>query len=216
MTAERSKPLRATIGFGVPDAVDPHCVVVHIPKKRDAPVLVEEHFGVSAAREGQPDLVERLKLTRARWSAIADTLRRVFNERLKEKNLSGGRWTVGENRVERLLGKELLVLGWAIEKAEEELVPAAITNWSGLKPEERWWLCTMTTAATGGLDDGEIGWRKALRFALTENPTTAEELAKSRPPKARTTGVNKRRRKGKATSPVDDLPLFAAFERKEP
>ena len=24
-----------------------------------------------------------------------------------------------------------------------------------------------------GIDDGEIGWRKALRFALTENPVEA-------------------------------------------
>jgi hypothetical protein len=121
-----------------------------------------------------PDVVERAEVSRARWTAIAEPLRRAFNERLKEKGLSTSRWVVGPNKVERLLGKELCVLVWAIEKAHESMIPVAITNWSGLRPEERWWLFTMTAAATGGIDDGEIGWRKALRYALTENPTSAE------------------------------------------
>jgi hypothetical protein len=46
-----------------------------------------------------------------------------------------------------------------------------VENWLGLKPEERWWLYTMTNAATGhALRGRNRGWRKALRFALTENP----------------------------------------------
>ena len=44
-------------------------------------------------------------------------------------------------------------------------------NWLGLVPEERWWLYTMTNAATGHAVNGRNkGWRKAVRFALTENP----------------------------------------------
>jgi hypothetical protein len=43
-----------------------------------------------------------------------------------------------------------------------------------LAPEERWWLYTMTAAATGNYLTGRgRGWRKALRYALTENPVTA-------------------------------------------
>ena len=49
------------------------------------------------------------------------------------------------------------------------MIPTAIKNWLGLSPEERWWLFTMTNAATGGLKD-KRGWRKAVRYALTENP----------------------------------------------
>ena len=38
-------------------------------------------------------------------------------------------------------------------------------------PEERWWLYTQTAAATGhGINDRGRGWRKAVRYALTENP----------------------------------------------
>ena len=73
----------------------------------------------------------------------------------------------------RLLGKELLVLAWAIEDADPGVVPRAIQNWLGLRPEARWWLYTMTRAATGdAINDRGIGWRRALRHALTENPVT--------------------------------------------
>ena len=38
-------------------------------------------------------------------------------------------------------------------------------------PEERWWLYTMTNAATGHAVQGRNkGWRKAVRYSLTENP----------------------------------------------
>ena len=44
-------------------------------------------------------------------------------------------------------------------------------NWEGLAPEERWWLYTMTVANTGqALIHRGVGWRKALRAALTETP----------------------------------------------
>ena len=73
------------------------------------------------------------------------------------------------------LGKELCILCWAIEDADPQLIPEAIRNWEGLAPEERWWLYTMTAAATGQAQQRGIGWRKALRFALTENPVVKGE-----------------------------------------
>jgi uncharacterized protein DUF3780 len=179
------KAAHTTVGFGCPDTIDPHHMVVTVPRGRDEPVRIVEHFGLRAGHAGTPDTIERVELARAKWSAIADPVRRVFNERLKEKAIAPGRWTVGENKLERLLGKELCVLAWAVEDAAHDLVPAAVTNWSGLKPEERWWLFTMTAAASGGVDDGEVGWRKALRFALTENPVEAGTPVARRGRKAR-------------------------------
>jgi hypothetical protein len=84
--------------------------------------------------------------------------------------MSPSRWTTGANQVERLLGKELLVLAWAVERANPEMIPNALRNWTGLRPEERWWLFNITAAATGTSDDTDVGWRKALRFALCDNP----------------------------------------------
>jgi len=165
---------RRTVGFGCPDTVDPHYMTVHIPRSRREPVLIVEHFGLRAEHDGLPDELERVEIERSKWSGIADAVRKEFNHRLKEKRIATGRWRLGENRIERLLGKELCVIAWAIERADPERVPVAITNWLGLKPEERWWLFTMTAAATGGIHDAEVGWRKALRFALTENPTNVE------------------------------------------
>lgn len=187
LAAKRAAPKAyPTVGFGCPATVDPHHVVVRIPRGRDEPVLVVETFGMRAGHAGLPDTIERVELDRAKWTAIADPMRRVFNERLREKGHAASRWTVGDNRVARLLGKELLVLAWAIEKAPLEHAGVAAINWSGLKPEERWWLFTMTAAASGGVDDGEVGWRKALRFALTENPVSARSKASA--PKKINTG----------------------------
>lgn len=171
---------RETVGFGCPAVGSPHHMVVDIPAQRDESVLIVEHFGVQAEKEGAPESIDRVELPRAAWPAIAEPLRKSFNERLKEKDIAGGKWAVGENKVERLLGKELCVLAWAVEKVSEELIPAAITNWLGLKPEERWWLFTVTAAATGGIEDGNIGWRKALRYALTENPVQVDLKPKRR------------------------------------
>ena len=63
----------------------------------------------------------------------------------------------------------MLLLVWAIEDCDPAVIPVAIRNWLGLTAEERWWLFTMTNASTGGLYDNK-GWRKAIRYALTENP----------------------------------------------
>ena len=181
----KSREARPTVGFGCPDDVDPHHVLVDIPRGRNDAVRIAEHFGLRAEHAGVPDEVDRVVLDRAKWTAIAEAARNEFNPRLKEKGIATGRWQVGENRVERLLGKELCVLAWAVERADPARVPVAITNWLGLKPEERWWLFTMTAAATGGVDDAELGWRVALRYALTENPTDAEAAERRKRPKAR-------------------------------
>jgi hypothetical protein len=123
--------------------------------------------------------LERCRISRETWSAIAEEARRILNERLKEKGLTTSRWSTGVNQIERLLGRELCVLAWAVEVAAKELVPNAVRNWAAFKPEERWWLFAMASNLTGTSEDTEIGWRKALRVALTETPT-GEEVAVAR------------------------------------
>ena len=81
--------------------------------------------------------------------------------------------------VDRNMGKELVLLAWAVEDADPVLIPNAVRNWLGLSPEERWWLYTMTNAATGqALKGRNKGWRKAVRFALTENPIADSVIRK--------------------------------------
>ncbi len=204
----------STVGFGAPDAIDPHCFEVHIPRGKTGNVRVVEHYGVAAGALGCPE-AERCLMPRAAWAAIADDLKRAFNERLKEKHLAVGAWKTGSTKVERLLGQELLVLAWAVEAAEPALIPAAVRNWLALRPEERWWLYAVTVASTGEPKHAGIGWRKALRFALTENPMR-EALTRSEPLEKAVSEVppvtRGKKKSAKATETL--LPLFSGFMEK--
>ncbi len=168
---------RKTIGFGVPNEMDPHHFTVDIPAARTEPVVIAEDFGLRGGTGVVPDLVVRCKVPRAAWSAIAEESKRVLNERLKEKKIATSRWSSGINKVERLLGRELCILAWAVEAAPKDLIPAAVRNWVALRPDERWWLFSMAATTTGGADDVDVGWRKAIRIAMTENPTGEEATA---------------------------------------
>jgi hypothetical protein len=168
-------------GFGFCPEESTHHFLVTIPASNREEVLISEHFTwdeISAAMPptfavGEPEGKLRVLLPRAKWDAIADDVRVEFNRRLKRDGRKSGSWKTGTNPVSRLLGKELVLLAWAIEEADPALTATAIKNWLGLVPEERWWLYTMTSAATGHAIQGRNkGWRKAVRYALTENPVT--------------------------------------------
>jgi hypothetical protein len=176
---------KKTIGFGAPNEMDPHHFSVEIPAARTDDVIITEHYGLRGGANGLPDSIVRCRLPRATWAGIAEEAKRVLNERLKEKKLSSSRWASGSNMIERLLGRELCVLAWAVEAAPKETIPNALRNWVGLRPDERWWLFSMAASMTGGVDDADIGWRKAIRIALTENPT-GEEVAAMRTAKPKT------------------------------
>jgi hypothetical protein len=101
---------------------------------------------------------------------------------LKERKLTTSRWKVGVNKVDRLLGKELCVLAWATEQAtpDENKGPVICSKWSALRPEERWWLFSMTAAEGGMAEDQERGWRKALFFALSDGRVDTRIASKRR------------------------------------
>ena len=164
--------------FGFDPAETGHCFLVSIPKAGTAKIEISEHFtwdylaGLGEVSYGERhDGQLRVQLVRPKWDAIADEVGTEFNRRLKRMSRKPGAWQMGGNVVRTELGKELMVLAWAIEEADPGLIPTALANWHGLVPEERWWLYTQTAAATGhGVSDRGRGWRKALRYALTENP----------------------------------------------
>ncbi len=155
----------ATLGFGVPASSDPHHFKVTIPKANSGSVEILEYLGMQAQSE-ELSIIERVVIERPRWSAIRAEVQRAFNVRLKEHGLKTSAWAIGENVVDRLLGKELCVLAWAIESMDTDNIPVAIRNWLALRPEERWWLFGMTAASTGTKEDRDVGWRIALRHAL--------------------------------------------------
>jgi len=144
-------------------------------------VSIVENLGLQSHDQTQ-SLIARVILERPRWTAIRSEVQRAFNVRLKERNLKTSAWKVGANPVDRLLGKELCVLAWAIEGMDFDHIPIAVRNWLALRPEERWWLFGMTAITTGGVNDGGKGWRLALRHALGD--IAQSELFKPRVTKA--------------------------------
>jgi hypothetical protein len=172
MTSRTSGTLK-TIGFGHAPDQERHHFVVAIPRAQAAEVMIYEVFERDLIG---PELIAanlRCRLDRNRWLKIVDAVEEEFNHRLRAAHMRATHFKAGDNPVARLLGKELVLLAWAIEDADPSLALNAIQNWRGLAPEERWWLYTMTAAQTAHYTKHNVGWRKAVRYALTENPVVA-------------------------------------------
>ena len=181
-----------TVDFGAPEKFGAHIFRAEIPAARNESVLIVEDFGYRGLEGGIPRDEERVILPRTVWSGIADIARREFNDRLKIAKVLTGRWHIGTNLVDRLLGKELCVLAWAAETANEDQIPIICHKWAALRPEERWWLFAMTVAEAGRPEDTQRGWRRALFLALSDG---------EKPP-------TQRKRRRPAETDLFDLPLY--------
>jgi len=174
---------RRVIGLGFIPAEARHGFVITVPKGtgRDDLVAITEHreSGVieideradAAATPTAPNL--RVLIDRRRWEDLAPVFWDDANRRLRANGLPTARWVKNPTApvpVHPSLGKELCILCWAVEDAPPDDIPNALRNWEALAPEERWWLYTMAVATTGQAMQKGIGWRKALRAALADNP----------------------------------------------
>lgn len=213
--------MAAPATFDVADIYQEHAYLVRLTKGRDAKAQVFEVFGRPLTDgETAPETILRCEISRDVWDIISPEARAEFNRRLRAEGKPAGRWGADETAVQRLLGKELLVLLWAVELADvrPEEIAVAIRNWLGLKPEERWWLYTMTAAATGLAHQQGLGWRGALRQALcfgTRADTFHLGTVTGRgtlEPKINEGSARRKRKSSKAKSKKSDDPsfLFAA------
>lgn len=176
-----NRPAQLIEGFGAA-AFGAHIFRVDIPIAAKDDVTIIEDYGLKGGENGVPPHETRVVLPRRFWSAIAETARKDFAARLKAKRLTSPRWTAGDNKVDRMLGKELCVLAWAAEHAnsvEECKVMAA--RWAAFKPEERWWLFSQTAAEAGLAEDKDAGWRLALYYALASGKAEARKKRSIRP-----------------------------------
>lgn len=174
---------RKVTGLGfLPDEAR-HGFLVDIPKgsAADAMICITEHRGddldslgartVASPSPNDPAL--RVIIDRARWLALAPAFWDEANRRLRANGLPVAKFPKNPAKpvpVHPSLGKELCVLCWAVENSPADDIPNALKNWEALAPEERWWLYTMTVATTGQALQKGIGWRRALRAALADNP----------------------------------------------
>ena len=184
---------QSVVGFGCPAVDWPHHLRVVIPAARGEDVVLIEDFGILGHTAGRPDEIARCAVDRARWNLIAEPVKREFNERLKALGLPPSRWQSGDNKVERMLGHELLALAWPVAAGDEADLPAILASWQALRPEERWWLAGRVAAnptprvarglamlLSGGPAQGDAGYRKlgsaarqAALLPLFDVPKTA-------------------------------------------
>ncbi|MFM2058719.1 MAG: hypothetical protein RLY71_3104 [Pseudomonadota bacterium] len=174
---------RKVVGLGfLPDEAR-HGFLVDVPKGTgpDQMVCISEHRGADldglGERHSSPlnpaSTALRVLINRTRWLALAPAFWEDANRRLRANGLPVAKFVKNPAKPVPLhasLGKELCVLCWAVEDAPPTDIPNALRNWDALAPEERWWLFTMTVATTGQALQKGIGWRKALRAALADNP----------------------------------------------
>lgn len=165
---------RQFIGFGFDPGESAHHFVVNISGEEQNPVIIEEQFEWNGEDNVAPlkAPIVKVELDHYRWQRIADAAKEQFNRRIRNAGFRSVTW---KNREGNILaphfGKELTLLAWAVEDIDESLIPNVIANWTGLEPEERWWLYTTVNATFTKADVGrDRGWRKAIKIAFSENP----------------------------------------------
>lgn len=169
------------LGF-LPDEAR-HGFLIDIPRgnSADGMICITEYRGDdldslgtrTVAPPSPNDPALRVIIDRTRWLDLAPSFWDEANRRLRANGLPIAKFQKNPAKsipVHPSLGKELCILCWAVENAPPTDIPNALKNWEVLVPEERWWLYTMTVATTGQALQKGIGWRKALRAALADNP----------------------------------------------
>ena len=79
----------------------------------------------------------------------------------------------------RAVRDALIDLTGAAPHSEQRSV--VCSKWAALRPEERWWLFSMTVAEAGLPEDTQRGWRRALFHALSDGEKPAERKKRPRP-----------------------------------
>ncbi|MCU1734370.1 MULTISPECIES: anti-phage-associated DUF3780 domain-containing protein [unclassified Pseudomonas] len=167
-----------TVDFGAPPDFGMHHFYVEIPAAPRDAICIYEDYGFDGDESRRETVERRLILARELWAKIRDDARRDFNARLKTKKQGSGTWTTGKVKLDRFLGRELCVLGWAAEHASPEECLVICQKWLAMRPEERWWLYSKTAAEAGRDDQTQRGWRKALYCALSDGANIKLEVKK--------------------------------------
>jgi hypothetical protein len=154
---------RQVVGLGFLPEEARHGFLIDIPKGSASSEMVcitehrgndLDHLGARTVDRPSPnDPALRVVIDRARWLALAPAFWEETNRRLRANGLPVAKFQKNPAKpvpVHPSLGKELCILCWAVE--------------------ERWWLYTMTVATTGQAMQKGLGWRKALRAAIADNP----------------------------------------------
>lgn len=182
--ARKGAQKAAVVGFGCPAIDWPHHIRVVIPAGRSDDIRLVEDFGILGHSAGRPEELERCVISRSRWNAMAEAAKQDLNAKLREKSLPTSRWQTGANKVERILGTELLTLAWAVSVADDGDVAAVIATWVSLQSAERLWLAGRVLA------NPNDRVQRGLALLMSAGPTAVTEpSAKSGPSQKGTNGL---------------------------
>lgn len=125
-------------------------------------------FAVIQTERG-PRRSELAEIAGATWRKISVRVVRELVQGMNEAELAEKKapsLKTGANRLSPLIGRELVLLLWALqEEGAEAQLETILHGWRELAREERWWL--YAKAAAPGQQLG-AGWRRALFHALSE------------------------------------------------
>lgn len=166
-TSAKKGPLLGNFGVEEREG-EPH-FLVEVPTSRNGTVRICE---VRQTVDDRLVALHRAELNRTQWAEIVPTMEQEFNRQLVEDGLRPGKFRrTGETRLSLSnLGKEMLVLAWAIENLPETDLSVVRASWLRLHRIERWWLFNMTVAVNGDFHNRGHGWRLALMHALSARP----------------------------------------------
>lgn len=129
----------------------------YVPLSKNGCILFSEDLEVKINQLVISLPVEKFELVKNR---VEMELNRV----LEHEKKSSGIFSDSNVGIDISLGKELLVLLWAIEDiSDADLIHTCLVNWLGLSSPERWFLYNMAHSSKG-----KRGWRRALSVALAE------------------------------------------------
>ncbi len=186
------------IDFGAPAACGSHRFRLEIPQASRAAVSLYEEVGFADDERCPEGALLRARVKRVCWSAVSALVTREFNERLLAGKQTPGKWRTGGVWLERMLGRELCVLFWALEHAASGAEALRMANaWQEFRPEERLWLFGRTARSAPLADHCQRGWRRALALMMG----AAEPAARAR-----------RRADGAGPDGEEDAQIFLKLE----
>jgi hypothetical protein len=160
-------------GFAFCPSLRRHHIFIDVPSRLDDDVVIVEDTSDKESPR------EKARIPLRYFDRLQTPVASHFNQRIQEnpdlKNCPRAKFVRGKRiPIDLLLGRELLVLVWAVEPWEQAAekdpvffhLPKALETWLGMPPEERWTLFRLTNAKAGYLADCGKGWRRALRYGL--------------------------------------------------
>jgi len=166
--------------FGYCESVRPHCLEVIIGT-HEVTFVENPHI---RRRVGQESTIEKAILPIASWKRISQAAAKELNDRIAKdedlKKCPKAKWNKGLNNVDLVLGRELLVLVWAVEQleSEPESIDRVLVEWLELSPEDRFFFYRLTNAFTGRSKDRESFRRRGLAYVLMGNERDLLDRAK--------------------------------------